>query len=171
MKSQINYLYKVNRKENERMWEGIHCLSADQWLEGHDYSLGSIHDHVVHVMYATTRWTYALRGFGKMPPLEPNRFLEIEPAYRRWLVLWKEIDAYVFSLTEEELYTPTYWGLPRRAMEGKAPLWQLLHHLANHALDHRVQVMMLLGSYDGLEDQKFCNCLLHINDGSSFRSA
>ena len=154
MKSQIAFIFEFNTAENERMWSGIRSLSPEQWTEEYDYSRGSIHDHVVHVMYATTRWTYALRGFGQMPSLEPTNFSEIIPAYQRWQELWGEIDSYVLGLSNEQLLESTPWGLPRRSLIGEAPLWQLLHHLVNHALDHRVQVMMLLESCYGIKIER-----------------
>jgi uncharacterized damage-inducible protein DinB len=154
MKSMIAYLYTFNRAENRYMWEGINQLSSEQWLNPHEYSRGSIQNHIVHVMYTTTRWTYGLRGFGSMPPLEPAVFPEIAPAYLRWQELWGEIDSYVLGLSNEELAERVPWGLPRRGLNGAAPLWQLLLHLVNHALDHRVQVMMLLQDVFNLAVEK-----------------
>ncbi|MBI9049420.1 MAG: DinB family protein [Anaerolineaceae bacterium] len=151
MKQQIDFLYSYNQWSNERMWLSIVELTDEQWCAEQHYSLGSVHDHIVHIMYATTRWTYTLRGFGKMPALEPQIFPKIVAAHNRWQELWEEINGYVFALAAQDLQQECQWGLPRRNISGRTPLWQLLHHLANHAMDHRTQVLMILHTQFGIQ--------------------
>ena len=51
---------------------------------------------------------------------------------------------YLDSLTQEQLDENVDWELPARGLKSENPRWELLLHLANHATDHRAQILAML---------------------------
>jgi uncharacterized damage-inducible protein DinB len=149
MKEQIVFLFDYNAWASALMWQAIHPLSAEQWLQPQPYSIGSVHDQVTHIMDASTRWLHTLQG-DTLPGYEPALFADWREAERQWHTQWKEIDQYIHDLSEEGLYESVSWGPTRRGMRGLTPRWQVLTHVANHATDHRSQVLMNLNTQFGI---------------------
>jgi uncharacterized damage-inducible protein DinB len=150
MKEQIDFLYNYTRWASRLMWKAIHQLNEEQWQRPQAYSVGSVHDQVVHMMYAPTRWLYTLRGQGKMPSLEPQLFPNWREAEIRWDELWNDLYAFVFALQEDELKQVISWGPSSRGFQGKTPVWQVLTHLTTHTLDHRSQIFLLMNTQFGI---------------------
>jgi uncharacterized damage-inducible protein DinB len=150
MKEQLDFLYAYNRWASELMWTAIHQLTEEQWQRPMDYSQGSVHDHVVHMMYAPTRWLYSLQGHGKMPALEPKQFFHWREAETRWEGLWNDLYTFVFAMQEDELQRVIPWGPSSRGFQGNTPVWQILTHLVTHTLDHRAQIFMLMNTQFGV---------------------
>ena len=146
MKQQIDFLYAYNDWASDLMWKAINELDDEQWSAGQSYSVGSICDHIIHVIYASMRWITMMQGRDVRDPLVPSDFPHIGDAQNRWQKDWIMINQYVHGLDDEALQERIHWGPTSRKFEGNTPRWQLLNHLANHAMDHRSQVFMILNT-------------------------
>ena len=65
----IDLLYSYTYWAFERVWDCIMPLTDAQFTQDIDYSIGSIRNHVVHMMSGTRRWMERLQGIEIAPHL------------------------------------------------------------------------------------------------------
>ena len=128
----------------ERVWECISQISDEQFVEEIDYSTGSIRNIVVHIMSANRNWASRLQGIEIPPRLAFEDFETLATTKAKWDELRKELLNYLVSLNQEQLYEIINWELPARALKLSNPGWEILLHVANHATDHRAQILAIL---------------------------
>ncbi len=141
----IDYTYWAHRQ----VWNCILELNDEQFTRASDYSIGSIHEQVVHTM--STEWLWLQRVRGEQP--EPTLKLGDYPTRESVRAEWDEIEggwrAFLNNLSDEQLdqtieYTSIN-GLVKRAQ----PLWEGLAQIINHATDHRAQTLALIHQVGG----------------------
>ncbi len=133
----------------ERVWGCVMQLDDEQFTQPIDYSVGSIRHQIVHVMSGTYRWIKRLQG-GAIPPHLAYEDYSTRAATRaKWDELKAEILAYIESLDQAGLDEWVTWELPQRGMTRANCRWELLLHVANHATDHRAQILTLLHVHFG----------------------
>lgn len=126
-------------------------LTDEQFVQELGYSRGSIRHQTVHLMSATQRWIIRLRQEPMQPHLAYEDFDTRAAAKSKWDELRAETMAYINSLSEAELETVIAWELPARQMSGEHACWKILLHAANHATDHRAQILAMLNQHFGIE--------------------
>ena len=82
----IDYTYWANRK----LWGCVAELSDEQFKKPFDYSIGSVHQQVVHMM--DTEWLWLRRVRGEQP--EGVLSLEGYPTQEKIRARWDEIEAF-----------------------------------------------------------------------------
>ncbi|GAB1420294.1 hypothetical protein MASR2M15_03840 [Anaerolineales bacterium] len=127
----------------ERLWDCISFLNDEEFVQGIDYSVGSIRNHLVHVISATNRWFQRLEGQTPTERLNPDDFATIEACHQAWNHYKNNWQTYLDSLTTESLLKPVEWSV-RDDDVRETVLWELLLHVANHMGDHRVQILVML---------------------------
>lgn len=142
--NEIQALFDYNSWAFERVWECILPLSNEQFVEQVDYSIGSIRNIVVHMMSATNRWVSRLRGTAAPPHLAFEELGTLVAAKQKWDELEKGLLEYVSSLSQEQLDEFVHWEIPSRGLKLDSPRWEILLHVANHATDHRAQILAIL---------------------------
>ena len=128
----------------ERIWECISQLSDEQFIEETHYSAGSIRNIVVHMMSANQNWVSRLQGVETPPRLAFEDFDRLARTKTKWDELRKGFLSYLDSLTQEKLEETVNWELPARGLKFSNPCWEILLHVANHATDHRAQILAIL---------------------------
>jgi len=145
MKSnEIITLFDYNFWAFDRVWECITQISNEQFLKEIDYSTGSIRNLVVHIMSANRNWMSRLQGPELPPRLVFEDFDSLSKARAKWDELRKELRDYLDCLTEEQLEETVNWELPARGLKLSNLRWEILLHVANHATDHRAQILAIL---------------------------
>ena len=133
------------------VWECIAQLSDEQFLEEINYSTGSIRNHVVHLMSGTNRWVKRLQGDDVPPHLYYEDFTTRDAVRARWDILRDETLAYVAGLDQKQLNETIPWELPARGLKLENRRWEILQHVANHATDHRSQMLAMLNTRFGIK--------------------
>ena len=142
--NEIKTIFDYNFWAFERVWESICQISDEQFVEPIDYSTGSIRNIVAHIMSANRNWMGRLQG-GDMPPrLVYEDFLSLSQTKAKWDELRQEFMEYLDSLTQEQLEETMNWELPARGLKFSSLRWEILLHVANHATDHRAQILAIL---------------------------
>jgi uncharacterized damage-inducible protein DinB len=134
--------YDYHFAANRKIWDRyISPLSSEQFTQPVGYSHGSVRDQVVHLMDVDEVWFCELRGVEPSEPLPPASFADREAIRARWDRLEQSMRAYLAELQDEMLFTR-----PIREPEEDQDLlvWQVLLHVANHATDHRAQLLRFL---------------------------
>jgi uncharacterized damage-inducible protein DinB len=141
---EIRTIYNYNYWGFERIWDCIAQLSDAQFTEEVDYSTGSIRNIVVHLMGSTQRWIKRIQGAEISPHLRFEDFDALSKTKAKWDELRIEVLDYVDSLDEKQLDEAVHWKLPARGLQKDNHRWEILLHVANHATDHRAQILGIL---------------------------
>jgi uncharacterized damage-inducible protein DinB len=121
--NEIKQIFDYSYWAFERVWECISQISDEQFLEGIDYSTGSIRNMVIHLMGGNRNWMSRLRDTDMPPRLVVGDF---------------------DSISAEQLDGKVEWELLSQGMKSTNSRWEILLHLANHGTDHRAQILALL---------------------------
>ena len=125
----------------EKVWACVDQLTDEQFCLETGFSQGSIRNQLVHVISATRRWVDRLRMLPARPHLEPGAFQAKDTLGKEWGLFWVEARAYIESLNDESMLESIRWGIPSRQLSAETPRREILLHLANHATDHRAQIL------------------------------
>ena len=147
----IRVLYDYSYWAFERVWNCITHLSDEQFIQNIEYSTGSIRNHVVHLMSATNRWMARLQAVEVPPQLVFEEFSTLAATLAKWNEYRSKTLDYVGSLTQNQLDEIIQWELNNRNILSKNPRWEILLHVANHATDHRAQILAMLDQYFSVE--------------------
>lgn len=145
----MNQLYEYGYWAFDRVWTCIMPLSDEQFIQETDYSMGSIRNQVVHIMSASRRWMERLQGIEVLPHLEFDAFQTKDATRAMWDTLRDETMTYVRSLSQAQLDERFAWKIPTRGLSYEHHRWQILLHVANHATDHRAQILAVLHQHFG----------------------
>ena len=102
-------------------------------------SFGSVLGTLSHVLSSQRRWL--ARFVGQIEPA-PTAFSDLDALAAAWAETSAELEAFLASLTEEQLAADVTWTPGAEAVT--RPLWQPVHHMVNHSTYHRGQVASLL---------------------------
>ncbi len=143
MLEEIRDLYAYNKWANERLLTASAALSEEQLTRDLRSSFPSVLATLTHILQA--EWVWLERWTGNSPTGFPDAGNLGDTAALRQK--WEEIEGrrqeFFAGLTDERLKEE----LRYRTIHGdefRAPLWQLLRHVANHSTYHRGQVTTLL---------------------------
>jgi len=141
---EIRTLHDYNFWTHRRVWACIEQLTDEQFTQHSDYSIGSIRNHVVHVMSVDERWFARLQGVEFPERLIPEAFPNRADVRAKWDTIEASMRAYLGRVTEAELSETIHYDIPHRGGMMHDPRWQILVHVVNHGTDHRAQILSLL---------------------------
>jgi len=147
----IHLLYDYTYWASERVWGCIMQLTDEQFTRDLDYSMGSIRNQVVHLMSGTRRWMERLQGIAISPHLLFEEYSTRAAAKTQWDAMKVEVLDYIYSLDQARLDAIVHLEIPSRNVSVDRRRWPLLLHIANHATDHRAQILSLLHHHFGVK--------------------
>lgn len=140
----IHALFEYHDAANQQLWGSILRLSDDQFVHEPGYSIGSVRNHVVHVMDVDQRWLRRIKGEPLGERLVWTDFTTPSAAQARWNEIEAGVLADVRAFDDAALSRVIDYDLPQRGGPKHNPVWQILAHVVNHGTDHRAQVLRLL---------------------------
>jgi uncharacterized damage-inducible protein DinB len=130
-------LYDYHFTVNRRIWDKcIMGLSDEEFDRDLPYSIGSIHNQMVHMMSIDERWFSGLRGESLPDFLQPVDYADRAAVRFYWDLVEGKMRDYLTALTDDQLNAPM----------DNLQAWQVLIHVANHGTDHRAQVLAMLNA-------------------------
>ena len=141
---EIKTIFDYNFWAFDRVWECIYQISDEQFAEEIDYSTGSIRNILFHIMAGNRAWMSALRGKEIPPRAAFQDFDTSSKAKAKWDELQIEFLDDLASLDQEQLNGIIHWELFSHELKSTNLRWEILLHLANHATDHRAQILAIL---------------------------
>ena len=154
----FRHFYNYHFAENRKVWNGVSSLSFEQFTQPVDYSRGSVREQLVHLLDAEDVWFSELRGAQSLEPLPETVTADDRDAIRvHWDKVEENIRAYLAELQDDMLFTK-----PIKEPEEDQVLfaWQVLLHVANHATDHRAQLLRVL--HDLGVDTKYQDYIFYV---------
>ena len=149
--NEIHTVFEYGYWAFEKVWDCVMQLSDEQIVQELGYSQGSISHQIVHIMSATQRWLIRLNQEPMQPHLAFEDFDTRVAAKVKWDELRADTMAYINSLSEADLDAVVHWELPARELSADSPRWEILLHVANHATDHRAQILAMLNQHFGID--------------------
>jgi len=137
----FRHFYDYHFAENRKLWNYVPSLSFEQFTQPVNYSHGSVRDQIVHLIEAEDMWFSELRGASPSESLSPPNSDDRDVIRAYWDSVEQNIRAYLAELQDDMLFTR-----PIKEPEEDKDLfvWQVLLHVANHATDHRAQLLRVL---------------------------
>ena len=138
----FRHFYNYHFAENRIVWEHVASLSFEQFTQKVDYSRGSVREQVVHLIDAEDVWFSELRGVEPSEPLADAVDVDDRDVIRaHWDKVEGNIRAYLANLEDDFLFTKP---IIEPEEDKDLIVWQVLLHVANHATDHRAQLLRVL---------------------------
>jgi len=137
----FRHFYDYHFAENRKLWNYVTSLSFEQFTQPVNYSHGSVRDQIVHLIEAEDMWFSELRSANPLESLSPANSDDRDVIRAYWDSVEQNIRAYLAELQDDMLFTR-----PIKDPEEDKDLfvWQVLLHVANHATDHRAQLLRVL---------------------------
>ena len=142
--NEIKTIFDYNFWAFERVWECISQVSDAQFVEEIDYSTGSIRNLIVHIMGGNRAWMSVLRGTEIPRRLALEDVDTCSKTRAKWDELQVEFLDHLESLDQVQLDGTIEWELFSHGLKSTNLRWEILLHLANHATDHRAQILAIL---------------------------
>lgn len=130
-----------------KIWQCTLTVSDEDFVKPLDYSVGSLHQQVVHVLWAEDIWYSRIHSL----PRPDHSHLTLptrEDVRAAWDAVEGRWKAYVEALTPLELERVVTF--PRGNGEQLSlPVWQIIAHMVNHGTDHRGQMLRIIHDMGG----------------------
>ena len=137
----FRHFYDYHFSENRNLWNTyIMPLPQEQFIQPVDYSIGSVRNHIVHIMSVDDSWFSGLRGIEVPPPLKPEDFDDRETIRTHWDTVEQNMRNYLAELRDDTLSEKPF----EDEEDKELIVWQVLLHVVNHGTDHRAQLLRLL---------------------------
>jgi uncharacterized damage-inducible protein DinB len=144
MLDHIKMLYDYHYWACRLVWDtSIMALTEAQFTQPLDYSMGSIHNQIVHTLSAEWNWFSRLRGVNPTAMLDPADYPTREAIRAKWDAHEAEVRAYINTL-DESVFETTF---SYKTMAGEPytnKVIDILLHVVNHATDHRAQILAMI---------------------------
>ncbi len=96
------------------------------------------------------RWVNRLSGEEVLPHLEFDDYSTRTIVKALWDEAKAEFINYVYSLSQAQLDEMVRYEIANRGVVSSSQRWEVLLHLANHATDHRSQILAMLHQQFGI---------------------
>lgn len=136
----FRHFFNYHFSENRKLWETcLQSLTPEEFTAPVAYSVGSIRNHIVHLISVDDTWFSGLRGEEIPEPLNPVHFHDRETIRTRWDEVEQGMRDYLNVLEDHTLLEQPLGG-----EDEDLYVWQVLLHVVNHGTDHRAQLLRLL---------------------------
>jgi len=135
----------------ERVWERVYQLTDKQFTQDVGYAHSSIRNQVIHLISSHNRWIQRMQEIEVQPHLAFEDFPTRAAVEERWDQAKVEFLDYVYALDQTQLNEPVSYKIAGRGIDAENQRWELLLHIANHATDHRSQILSMLAIHFSLE--------------------
>lgn len=133
--------YDYHFSENRKLWDTlITPLTREQFTQPVPYSLGSVRNHIVHLMEVDDAWFSGLQGFTEPQFPFPEGDDDRAEIRHHWDSIERHMRAYLAALRDEMLFEKPFSD----GEDKDLILWQVLLQVANHGTDHRAQLLRIL---------------------------
>jgi len=137
----FRHLYDYHFTANGKLWDSwVMSMPQEQFVQKIDYSVGSVRNHIIHLINVDKGWFSDLRGVENSDRLNPVHLVDREEIRTQWDKVEQDMLDYLATIDDDMLFTKPLSGSPENVMT----LWQVLLHVANHGTDHRAQLLRIL---------------------------
>jgi uncharacterized damage-inducible protein DinB len=107
---------------------------------------GSIRDTLVHVLDTQEFWLARCRTAELPAELNPTAFETIDDLSTRWSATADETHSFLAQLPDSEIDKELHYT-SNAGQEYANPVWAVLTHMANHAMQHRSEIALMVTKF------------------------
>ncbi len=144
-RTMFDYHYWAHRK----VWECVMQLDEEQYRRPCDYSVGSVHEQMVHTYGAERLWLRRVRQQPPVPFAAPGDYADRATLRAACDAQESEWRAFAAGLTNADVAQVIEYTSLHGNMRRESPLWMMLAQVLNHGTDHRAQILALLHQLGG----------------------
>ncbi len=137
----FRHFYNYHFAENRKVWEYVASLTFEQFAQPVYYSRGSVREQIIHLIDAEQVWFCELRDVMPSDPLPASDTDDRDAIRVYWDTVEQNIRFYLTELRDDMLFTKP---IKEPEEDQVLAVWQVLLHVANHATDHRAQLLRAL---------------------------
>jgi uncharacterized damage-inducible protein DinB len=135
----IDKLFAYNEWARQRVFPSLAAISEEAYFAEQPFFWGSLHRVTVHSYGAEWIWLNRIRGEAPTALPSPDQFPSLAALREDWDPLREEWRDLVSLLSEEDL-AETFHYRNTAGQHYSILLGDLLHHVVNHATEHRSQI-------------------------------
>ncbi len=146
----IRRLYDYHFAQHDQVWASIEHLTDAMFVQDIPYSIGSVRNHMVHLMSVDQRWFARAMGVPMPERLHQTDYLTRSAVKAGWDSVQARLRSYITdTLTEADLDRVVPYTVRRLQgdMEHTSAVWEILVHVVNHGTDHRSQLLRILHDF------------------------
>ncbi|GAB4547836.1 MAG: hypothetical protein Fur002_24190 [Anaerolineales bacterium] len=137
----FRHFYNYHFAENRKVWGHVAALSFEQFTQPIAYAQGALREQVIHLLDVEDVWFSALRGAQPAEPIPASAVDDRDLIRAHWDKVEENIRAYLAALQDETLFSKP---ITEPEEDKDLFVWQVLLQVANHATDHRAQILRAL---------------------------
>lgn len=146
-------MFQYNYWANDRLWQDIVPLTDEQFYRPCDYSIGSLHQQLVHMMSVEELWLNRVRTVNSSYELAvPDDFPTREAIADHWQTVRHDWIVYLDGMTEANLDSELAIVSITYDKTFTNQRWEALVQVLNHSTDHRAQILSLIHQVGGATD-------------------
>ena len=130
------------------MWNCVTQLDEEAFYRPLDYSMGSIHNQLVHTMGAEWIWFSRLQGSSPGGKLKNENYPTCEGIRTKWDAIESDVRGFLSSLDPKRLNENLVYSSTNGATREDS-LVGVLVHVVNHGTDHRAQILAMCHQLGG----------------------
>jgi uncharacterized damage-inducible protein DinB len=138
-------LWEYNYWAHHKMLDCVAQLTEADFKQAVAYSVGSVHEQVVHVMWAEALWYARICGLPK-PNYNTGDYPTIQTIRTKWDAIEADWRSYVNTMTEADL-SGSFTYARGNGEPTSSLIRETLWHVVNHGTDHRAQILQLCHKY------------------------
>ena len=142
----IQTYYTYNRWANRRILSFAEKLTPTQFTAKVGASFDSVRDTLVHTMNVERNWICRCRELPLSPNVEFDQVEDLATIQQHWAQIEATTEAYISTLDETMLARVIQY-INSRGHPNAFPIWQMLLHQGNHAMQHRSEVAVMLTQF------------------------
>jgi uncharacterized damage-inducible protein DinB len=134
--------YNYHFAENRKIWDVcIASLTYEQFTQDVAYSHGSVRDQIVHILNVDELWFSELRNAEPIELAPAVNYDDRKEIRAHWDDVELRMRAYLAQLQDKQLFEKP---IKEPEEDKHLAVWQVLLHVANHATDHRAQLLRVM---------------------------
>lgn len=144
----IRQLWEYNYWAHHKLLDCLETVSHEDFVCPVAYSMGSLHEQVVHTMWAEAVWLSRSKHGITFTYYKPADYPTLASIRQQWASIESDWKAFIAGLTEADLEK----RIEVTTTEGTKftdILAQMLIHVVNHGTDHRSQMLRIIHDFGG----------------------
>lgn len=142
-------LFEYHYWANDRVWDCISKLSDGQFSRPCDYSVGSLHEQLVHMMSAEDLWYQRIIGASPQQLESTANYPTRDLIAQKWNAIKHAWLTYFDTLSADQLDEVIEFKSITYGTILTCKRWQGISQTLNHATDHRAQILSLIHQVGG----------------------
>lgn len=141
--SELRFLHAYNAWANNRLFDALESMSADQYRQDMKASHGSIHNTLVHMVGAEKIWLERWKGLPTEPFLKADDVASLSGLKNLWEKIGHDTAQWLSGMNDKKLQET----FAMKTLKGETfthQYWQAFQHLINHSTFHRGQVITMM---------------------------